>query len=432
MPSRLPAPFPAVAALLAAAACQSPPPSDGAGTLVEVRDTVADTVVVRAVSGSAWGEDAVLVPELTIGVMEGDEAFMFGSIRALAVGADGTLYATDSQVPALRVFHPDGSHKGTWGRSGGGPGEFAQLDGGLAVLGDGRVVVRDPGNARLQVFSPDGEALATWPVIPGGFNTSNPMVVGRGDTLLTPIIMNLGADLAEWRSGLLRVSPHGEVVDTVPIPDTPWEAPFVEARVENSASRNGVPYAPDEHATWHPDGFFIHGIAESYRFTLLDPAAPLRVERQVELPPVTPAERAEETARTTRDLRYTDPSWRWDGPGIPDRKPPYDRIFAAEDGRIWVYRQGPGVEVEDPGYDPSDPEAVEDRWRDTPLFDVFRRDGTFLGTAQAPLEMRPYPTPVFRGDTVWAVTRDDLDVQRIVRYRAVPRSRVDAAGGGPG
>jgi hypothetical protein len=30
-----------------------------------------------------------------------------------------------------------------------------------------------------------------------------------------------------------------------------------------------------------------------------------------------------------------------------------------------------------------------------------------------------YPNPVFEGDHVWAVTRDELGVQRVVRYRIV-------------
>ncbi|MDT8342241.1 MAG: hypothetical protein RQ751_12075, partial [Longimicrobiales bacterium] len=303
-----------------------------------------------------------------------------------------------------------------------GPGEFAQPDGGLAVLGDGRVVVRDPGNARMQVFSPAGEPLATWAVIPGGFNSSNAMYAGQGDTLVTPILLNLGSDIREWRRGMLRVAPDGAVVDTLPLPDAAYEEPMLEARLEGSVSRTSVPYAPGEHVAWHADGFFMHGIAEAYAFTLLDPSGPMRMERSVERPPVTAAERAEETARITADLRSTDPNWRWNGPAIPERKPAFDGIYPGEDGRIWVYRQGPGVEREDPVYDPSDPTSVEDRWRDTPLFDVFERDGTFLGTVRAPLEMSRSPAPVFRGDRVWAVARDDLGVQRIVRYRVVAGS----------
>lgn len=404
-------------ATLALGACGGDGASPGGNSLTVERDTVGDTVVVRTVSGSRWGPGARLEPEVEIGVLEGDEAYMFGSIAAVAVADDGTIYATDRQARELRVFNADGSHRGTWGRDGGGPGEFNNPDGGLAVLGDGRVVVRDPGNARMQVFDADGAPLEEWPVIPGGFSTSSPIWMSRGDTLLTQVLMNLGSPLEEWLMGLQRVGPQGEIIDTLEIPETDYEPPFLQASTEQSVSRNTVPYSAGEHWAWHPAGYFLYGIARDYAFTLLRPKGPIRVERAVQPVPVTPGEAREERARTTHNLRLTDPNWRWDGPDIPGTKPPYDELYTAEDGRIWVYRQGPGVEVEDPAYDPSDPDAVENRWRDAPLFDVFEADGTFVGTAEAPLEISRYPHPVFRGDRVWAVTRDDLGVQRIVRYR---------------
>ena len=37
----------------------------------------------------------------------------------------------------------------------------------------------------------------------------------------------------------------------------------------------------------------------------------------------------------------------------------------------------------------------------------------------APADFRAAINPVFDGDYVWAVTRDELDVQRVVRYRIV-------------
>lgn len=419
----------ALLSLLALAACADPggDPAPGSGPLVETREVVGDTLVVRAISGSTWGEEAVLVPEVEIGVLDGDEDYMFGQIRSLAVAQDGTIYAMDAQIPALRVYGPDGAHLGTWGRQGGGPGEFAQPDGGLAVLSDGRIAVRDPGNSRMQIYAPDGTPLETWPVVPGGFNTSNPMSVGRGDTLLTPLIVDLTVDIRDWRTGLQRIAPDGRVVDTLMVPESHYESAMVEARREGSVSRNSVPYAPQEQVRWHPDGFFLHGIPERYAFSLLDPAGAVRVEREVELPAVAPAERDEAIAQTTHSLRYTDPNWRWNGPSVPDRKPAYSGLFVGDDGRIWVFRQGPGVEVDDADYDPGDPDSVEDRWQDSQLWDVFERDGTFMGTAEAPLTMSRFPTPVFRGDRVWAVSRDEFDVQRIVRYRVVPRSEVGTA-----
>ena len=134
--------------------------------------TSGDTTVVRTLSGSVWGDTARLVPEITIGVLDGDEEYMFGGIRSLAVSpVDGTVYVFDSQVPALRVYDADGTYRTTFGRDGGGPGEYAQPDGGLTILSDGRVLLRDPGNGRIMVYSPEGEEVETWPVR-GGFSSS--------------------------------------------------------------------------------------------------------------------------------------------------------------------------------------------------------------------------------------------------------------------
>ena len=40
-----------------------------------------------------------------------------------------------------------------------------------------------------------------------------------------------------------------------------------------------------------------------------------------------------------------------------------------------------------------------------------------LGLVRAPDGFTTSPSPVFRGDQVWAVVRDELDVQYIVRFR---------------
>ena len=64
---------------LAPAACgtDSSPPAAGPDTVVE---TIGDTTVVRTLSGSVWGAEATLVPEITIGRLDGPEEYIFGSI----------------------------------------------------------------------------------------------------------------------------------------------------------------------------------------------------------------------------------------------------------------------------------------------------------------------------------------------------------------
>ncbi len=62
--------------------------------------------------------------ELSIGVPEGDENYMFGSSVIFNVDDQGNIYATDWESKQIKKFGPDGQHILTFGRAGQGPGEF--------------------------------------------------------------------------------------------------------------------------------------------------------------------------------------------------------------------------------------------------------------------------------------------------------------------
>jgi hypothetical protein len=200
------------------------------------------------------------------------------------------------------------------------------------------------------------------------------------------------------------------------------EARFTEGD-NNSVSISPVPFAPEEHWRLSPLGYVIHGISDRYAVTLLRrDDIPLRIERSYEPIPTAGGERAEEEARMTRNMRYTDPNWRWSGPPIPDYKPPYRQIYAGEDGTIWLLLSQPAARVEDPGYDPTDPESVPDEWREPVVFDVFQPDGGYLGAVRAPDGFSPYPQPTFARDWVLAVVRDEFDVQTVTLFTVEHRA----------
>jgi hypothetical protein len=393
--------------------CGAPGDDAPVGPWESESESAGDTTVVRTLSGSVWGVPGRLVEELVLGVLDGDPALMFGQIAGLAVGPDGSIYVLDRQIPEVRVFAPDGTHTLTVGRPGEGPGELKQPDGGLAVLGDGRVLVRDPGNARIEVFAPNGAPLGQWPHR-GGFFTSNPLWVDRSQNVYTQILVDPEAQVGDWRMALVRIAPDGVPLDTVPVPSSGFQPPSLEARVEGGSSRMNVPFSPSESWAFHPDGFFVHGVSSAYRVSLLRPGAPLRIERVTEPVRVTRGERNEETTRATQSLRRTDPNWRWSGPDIPDTKPAFRGLYAGRDGRIWVMLHQPGVEGDDPAFDPANPNAIEDRWKEPLAFDVFEPDGRYLGRVTGPMGLGLF---VFEGDRVWAVSRDGLGVQRVVRMR---------------
>ena len=401
------------------------------GSWVATQDTLGDTIVVHTLSGSVWRDTAQLVPEISIGMFDGPEEYIFGEIVSLARAPDGTIYVMDRQVPALRVYNPDGSYRTTFGRGGEGPGEYKQPDGGLNVLSDGRVVLRDPGNARVPVFPPGGEPLDTWRMR-GGFFTSRRMVVDPFDRAHALILLDPEASVSDWKTGLVQVNPDGTMGDTLTIPDTPWEEPTIEASIDRgdgntSMTVNHVPFGPGEHAVLSPTGYFIHGINLDYTITLLRDEGPiLRIQKDYSPVPVAGGERAEEEAWAIRNMRYTDPNWRWNGPPIPDFKPPYERFYAGDDGTIWVKVHQPASRVEDPSFDPSDPEAIANEWREPILFDVFDQDGSYLGAVQCPDGLSTHPQPIFTRDWVLGVIRDQFDIQTVVKFR------VELPGGGEG
>lgn len=414
---------PLLALGLLAAACGS----DAAPRVQVERDTVGDTVIVRTVAGSEWGTPRHLEPEVRIGVFDGPDAYMFGRVRSLAVAPDGSIYVVDSQVPALRKYDPSGQYVETFGREGEGPGEYRGPDGGLAVLPDGRVVLRDPQNARLQVYGPDGEALDTWP-IRGSFNTSNPLVVDTAGRVYTQILLDPEAAVTEWRVGLVAYDgATGEPVDTIPAPEWEYEGPRLVAQQVmdegTNTSVNSVPFTPQSSWAFSPYGYMVGGLSTRYVIDqYLRDGTVLRIERVSDPVPVTPGERSEAEDVARWDMRQTQPDWTWNGPGIPDTKPSFRGLFAGRDGRIWVLVHQPGEripddEVDEPARDPGPNPRPVQRWREPVAFDVFERDGAYLGRVLAPTGFSVSPTPVFDGDRVWAVVRDELDVQYVTRFR---------------
>jgi len=409
----------AIAALAALAAC-SRSADTPANEWRAVYDTIGDTVLVRTESSCIWGGDAELVADLTIGQLEGPDEYMFGRVRSLAVASDGSIYAYDEHVKRLRKYAPDGTYVATFGREGGGPGEYEQPDGGLAVLPDGRIVLRDPANARLSVYTPEGEYLDGWR-IQGGLHTSRRLYKDTAGNLYTMLRLNVDDEISDWRYGLIRYGPDGVPGDTLEPPDYGYEVPEIQASGDRGSTSAWVPFTPRVIWAFSPLGYLVAGLPTRYTIDLLlAPDSILRIERGDWQPiPVKAEEKAEHERIKTAGMRQLDPGWRWNGPPIPDSKPPYERFFIGDDGRIWVllYQEAQKVDIDESFAEEDEPVGIPElTWIEPVTFDVFEPDGRYLGTVRAPDGFSIYPTPVARGDTVWAVVEDKLDVPYILRF----------------
>ncbi len=389
-------------------------------TVVET-ETIGDTTVVRTVSGSVWGGDATLVPEVSIGELVGAEEYLFGSVSAIAVDDDHNLYVLDRQARHVRVFDSEGTYVKTLGRDGEGPGEF-KVPIGLAIS-NGRLLVRDPANGRVQLFGLETGENEEWKYLPSEVFANTPLY--RDDQ------GRIYVDITEEEQRFIVMDSDGKQIDTISAPVAPADFDddqyYMNARVERGdrwmSVGATVPFSPDWYWTVHPTGQFLSALSTAYRISLEQDGGVLRIERNHTPVAVSDDERDRHEQGILNRMRRWDAGWTWDGPAIPDHKPPFRGLRAGSDGRIWVSLRTEAQQVANEDHDPGNPESPPYTWVEPLRYDVFEADGTYLGAVVPPEGFSLSSPPVFGRSFVWAVERGEMDVQRVVRYRiALPGS----------
>ncbi len=390
-------------AILAVTGCSQ---SQGGGDAWRAERTTADGVqIVRTLSGSTWQGSPQLVEELTFGVVDGAQEYMFGQINQIAPDGRGGAYVFDGQVPALRHYDSTGSYTRTFGRAGGGPGEYQSPAMGLAVLSDGRIVLLDPQNARFNVYAPDGTALEHWPR-PSGLFTNRAMYVDTGDHIYTRIMTGLaqpGEPIPPV--GLLHLSPQGETLDTILAPSFPGEPD----------GRPGI-LAPVKIWDLHRDGYPVVGVSDRYAIELRKPEGTVRIEKVAERIPVNPEEQAEREAYIAYLMKRSGGR----GPSfspVPNIKPYFQSIYVGDDGTIWVRTHQPGIRRNRPVDDATRSDGMPQiSWTEPTVFDVFESDGTYLGEVHVPQGTILF---TYARDRVWATREGEQGETLVTRLRLV-------------
>ncbi len=411
----------ALVAVLAIAACGGPGgESSAASEWVSESISEGDITTVRTISGSVWGGTATLEEEASIGVESGDDAYMLGSVRAIAE-FEGEIFVLDQQVPVVRVYDLTGQHLRDLGAEGSGPGELQRPES-MVVDDDGRIYIRDPRNGRIMILSTQGEELGIIRIT-SGFSTSNPMVITTDGTLYNYELLNQGSDVTDWKLGMVPLYEDEEMEgDPIEAPEFDYEPPQIVARREGSTSSNSVPFSPQRHWALSLSGAVIGGVSNDYRFDISHPDGSVtRVEKSWEPIPVDAAEGAWFKRSSTANMRSTQPDWTWSGPDIPTSKPAFSQLLADADGRIWVRRPGPGFHIEEACNEEPEPGEPFGApcWQATSTWEVFDEEGRFLGGAELPEAIQRYPQPYIRGDLFLAAYLDDLGTVMVKRYRIV-------------
>ena len=138
------------------AACEGSDDATPYGLGAVVEDSAGVTIVTNypAAPDSRLPWQFGAQPSLSIGSVESGEADELFRVLDATVLADGRIVIANFGSGELRVFNADGSHSGTWGRQGEGPGEFSSGPGTVAHWpGDSIAAL---GGYRVSLFDMDG------------------------------------------------------------------------------------------------------------------------------------------------------------------------------------------------------------------------------------------------------------------------------------
>ena len=349
-------------------------------------------------------EEAVRVearPLLTIGELDGQDEYHFQSVRHAVLLEDGRVVVSDIGLGEIRVFSPDGTFLNDIGGRGEGPGEFGQTSG-MWLASDGRIGVWDAENTRLSTFRPDGtlvsEARVTGAaqsgmsgrleVFLGAFENDDVVLVSvRGGP---PALDREVAD--DWILGRFGLdgSPRGLLAELLGF---------------RRRGRAPLPFTPVPRVVLVADSLYAtDGYAAEIGVYGADGAA----HRTIELPHVDFSPQ-EAWSALEAELRRRDEQLFLRSMArlsAPEEFPQVGGLLVDGAGLIWA-------KVYDPFVDAlwlSDPirPAAGGEWR------LVRPSGELVGTARIPAGVTPLHVT---RDRLLGVSRDELDVERIVVHR---------------
>lgn len=375
----------------------------------------ADTVdgVVRVVNTPPEpgpGPTLVAEEELRVGTVEGGGPASFGMIRSVAVLPDGRFAVADGQAEEVRVFGGDGRHLRTFGGKGAGPGELEGMQG-VHVDHEGMLRVAEQGNTRLSVFHPETGFVTSYPLRLYSFGFRGPWRAAVDSAGRTLVISS--GQYGEGRFwNMLRVyDPAMRQLDSIPYHDyTDQYDGDVPGAWRIDLGNGGwtwasVPFYAHSREVLAPTGEFWSSAEGQPRLEVARWTPPgdtsLLVVSARRPDPVTSAERDSAMAELRARLAERIPGPpSLDPSRVPATKPPLYGLSLDDRGRLWVRLTDPAI--------------------DSTVYDVFDRDGRHAETVRLPFRVDAFVPPVVRGETVWAVATDELDVQYVVRARLRP------------
>ena len=237
-----------------------------AAACVEVEPDFEDQLAVRDSLGveivetdgqQARAPSSVTVrsePELQIGVLDGDPAYLFSGITGVALLPGSRILVVDGGSGELRFYDLQGGFISQKGGIGEGPGEFRWPVFRHTTAGDSLVILEGTTGTRITVYSSDGGGFHTFNL---DYNTRGPQGMS-GDRIL---IVRGGGPTPRDVEGLFTTTENVLIVDLrLETVDTIATRPYVNVVVRRSAGGRSIAsplFAFRTAVAFGDDGFFI-------------------------------------------------------------------------------------------------------------------------------------------------------------------------------
>jgi hypothetical protein len=365
-------------------------------------------VVVHSPAAGVWSRDQAwrIEQDLRIGAAEGEGPDVFGQVGDVAVDPAGRIYVLDAQAQEIRVFDAQGRYVRTLGRKGGGPGELRGATG-MGFAPDARLWVVDPDAARYSVWDTAGAFVAAyrrpetavfgrWQ---GGFDHAGRLydVGAVFDVALT----TARRTVFQGRHAILfQLRDSAVVADSFPLPELEVPVFPLTLRSGNNVSRMlmAVPFAPTFVWKIDPRGYLVSAITDRYRvvYQTFRGDTVRIVEPDYEPVPVTDADREREVESFSEFRKMGGDV---DVSRFGKTHPAVGGLYVDDRSYLWIR--------------PTLPE--KQRTPGGVTFDVFDPDGCYLGMARTDFTIPG--VMVVRGDNLYAMVLDSLDVPYVVRGR---------------
>jgi len=392
--------------------------------------TVTDSAGVQVVRNPDVGmwrpEDRWTLTEvLRIGTAEGDPEYQFGAIPAvsgLAIASDGRIVAVDLQARHLKVFTPQGTYERTIGGPGAGPGEFG-IQGLQVVIAPGdTLVVSDQGNQRVSLFLLDGTFVRSFPqnFVDGFAFRWDAAEDGRLVTQLRRVALPGNTAAPDTMDVVAERTLDGGFGDTL------LRVPSGKTFSFSGGAPEWTLFVPEPLWAFWGDRM-LYAVSDVYRIEVYGPDA--RLERVIEKPftlhPLTEVDQKVILKGFEKIFKEQ---------GLPPQFVPQflERVHFTEhypafgqggmakgpDGSIMVQLVRAISQMT-----PEEQASIDfQSGGGSPDWDVFDRDGRYLGVLTMPPRFQPIE---FVGDRIYGTQKDELDVQSIVVLDVVKH----AAGG---